>query len=149
MKLIGIGEELEDLRPFDADDFAQRAARADAAARGGYGSAMRMDAWVIWLVAAVILAAGEIATPSFFLAPFAVGAPARRRSSRCLGGAGVLGVDHLRASLTGADVRVRAARSPAATCTGPAAAAHRHGGADRAQRDRARARSPTTRAADA
>ena len=33
-----------------------------------------MDDWVIWLVAAVILAAGEIATTSFFLAPFAIGA---------------------------------------------------------------------------
>ena len=41
------------------------------------GSAVRsgeMDDWVIWLVAAVILAAGEIATTSFFLAPFAIGA---------------------------------------------------------------------------
>ena len=33
-----------------------------------------MDDWVIWLVAAVVLAAGEIATTSFFLAPFAIGA---------------------------------------------------------------------------
>ncbi len=33
-----------------------------------------MDAWVIWLVAAVIFAIGEIATTSFFLAPFAIGA---------------------------------------------------------------------------
>jgi membrane protein implicated in regulation of membrane protease activity len=33
-----------------------------------------MEDWVIWLVAAVILAAGEIATPSFFLAPFSIGA---------------------------------------------------------------------------
>src|SRR3954452_10425019 len=33
-----------------------------------------MDAWVYWTVAACLLAAGEIATTSFFLAPFAVGA---------------------------------------------------------------------------
>jgi membrane protein implicated in regulation of membrane protease activity len=33
-----------------------------------------MDPWVIWLIAAVIFAIGEIATTSFFLAPFAGGA---------------------------------------------------------------------------
>jgi membrane protein implicated in regulation of membrane protease activity len=33
-----------------------------------------MDDWVVWLVASVIFAAGEIATTSFFLAPFAIGA---------------------------------------------------------------------------
>jgi len=33
-----------------------------------------MDAWVIWLIAAVIFAVGEIATLGFFLAPFAIGA---------------------------------------------------------------------------
>jgi membrane protein implicated in regulation of membrane protease activity len=33
-----------------------------------------MDAWVLWLVAAVVLAVGEIATMGFFLAPFAAGA---------------------------------------------------------------------------
>jgi membrane protein implicated in regulation of membrane protease activity len=33
-----------------------------------------MDPWVIWLIAAVVLAAGEIATTSFFLGPFAIGA---------------------------------------------------------------------------
>ncbi|MDA0185506.1 NfeD family protein [Solirubrobacter phytolaccae] len=35
-----------------------------------------MDAWVIWLIVAVVLAVGEIATTSFFLAPFAGGAAA-------------------------------------------------------------------------
>jgi membrane protein implicated in regulation of membrane protease activity len=35
-----------------------------------------MDAWVIWVIAACVLAAGEIATTSFFLGPFAVGAVA-------------------------------------------------------------------------
>jgi membrane protein implicated in regulation of membrane protease activity len=33
-----------------------------------------MDPWVFWVILAVILAAGEIASLSFFLAPFAVGA---------------------------------------------------------------------------
>jgi membrane protein implicated in regulation of membrane protease activity len=33
-----------------------------------------MDAWVWWIVAACLLAAGEIATTGFFLAPFAIGA---------------------------------------------------------------------------
>jgi membrane protein implicated in regulation of membrane protease activity len=33
-----------------------------------------MESWVIWLIAAVIFAIGEMATTSFFLAPFAGGA---------------------------------------------------------------------------
>jgi membrane protein implicated in regulation of membrane protease activity len=33
-----------------------------------------MEAWVIWLIAAVALAVGEMLSLSFFLAPFAVGA---------------------------------------------------------------------------
>src|SRR4051794_34388966 len=33
-----------------------------------------MDAWLIWLVAGVFAAVGEILTAGFFLAPFAVGA---------------------------------------------------------------------------
>lgn len=33
-----------------------------------------MDVWVIWLIATVVLAVGEIATTTFFLGPFAVGA---------------------------------------------------------------------------
>ena len=33
-----------------------------------------MDPWVLWLIAAVIFAVGEIATLGFFLAPFAGGA---------------------------------------------------------------------------
>jgi membrane protein implicated in regulation of membrane protease activity len=33
-----------------------------------------MDAWVIWLIAAVIFAVGEMLTTSLFLAPFAGGA---------------------------------------------------------------------------
>ncbi len=33
-----------------------------------------MDAWLIWILLAVVLAAGEVMSLSFFLAPFAVGA---------------------------------------------------------------------------
>src|ERR1700754_469974 len=33
-----------------------------------------MDAWVIWIIAAVVFGVGEIATLGFFLAPFAGGA---------------------------------------------------------------------------
>jgi membrane protein implicated in regulation of membrane protease activity len=33
-----------------------------------------MDAWMLWILLAVILAVGEMMTVSFFLAPFAVGA---------------------------------------------------------------------------
>ena len=33
-----------------------------------------MDPWVLWLIAAVVLAVGEIATMGFFLAPFSAGA---------------------------------------------------------------------------
>lgn len=33
-----------------------------------------MDPWLIWLIVAVVLAVGEIATLGFFLAPFAGGA---------------------------------------------------------------------------
>jgi membrane protein implicated in regulation of membrane protease activity len=33
-----------------------------------------MDPWVLWLIAAAVLAVGEIATMGFFLAPFAAGA---------------------------------------------------------------------------
>jgi membrane protein implicated in regulation of membrane protease activity len=35
-----------------------------------------MDAWVLWLVVACILGAGELHTGGFFLAPFAIGAAA-------------------------------------------------------------------------
>ena len=33
-----------------------------------------MEDWLVWLVAAVVLGAGEVATTSFYLAPFAGGA---------------------------------------------------------------------------
>ncbi len=33
-----------------------------------------MDAWILWVIAAVVLAVGEVLTTSFFLGPFAIGA---------------------------------------------------------------------------
>ena len=52
-----------------------------------------MDDWVLWLIAAVVFGVGEIATLSFFLAPFAGGAlvaamsrpseSARSQAGRC------------------------------------------------------------------
>jgi membrane protein implicated in regulation of membrane protease activity len=35
-----------------------------------------MDAWVLWLIAAVVLAVAEVVNLSFFLFPFAIGAAA-------------------------------------------------------------------------
>ena len=46
-----------------------------------------MDPWVIWLIAAVIFAVGEIATLGFFLAPFAGGALVAALVSAVGGGA--------------------------------------------------------------
>ena len=81
VKLIGIGEQLEDLRPFDADEFAQ-ALLAPLTPDGTRYAQLTMDAWVIWLIVAVVLAVGEIATTSFFLGPFALGALRGRRGRR-------------------------------------------------------------------
>ena len=75
VKLIGIGEQLEDLRPVRRRRLRARAADArNAAPRSGYDRTQDMDPWVLWLIAAVILAVGEIVTMGFFLAPFAGGA---------------------------------------------------------------------------
>jgi hypothetical protein len=38
------------------------------------GGVMTMDAWMIWIVVAVVLAAAELAWPNLLLAPFAAGA---------------------------------------------------------------------------
>ena len=86
VKLIGIGEQLEDLRPFDPDDFARALLTPeprDSADRSGIIRCM--DPWVLWLIAAVIFGVGEIATLG--LLPRAVrgrraGRRARRRGRR-------------------------------------------------------------------
>jgi membrane protein implicated in regulation of membrane protease activity len=46
-----------------------------------------MDAWVVWLIAAVVFGVGEIATLGFFLAPFAGGALVAALISGAGGGA--------------------------------------------------------------
>ena len=95
-----------------------------------------MDPWVIWLIAAVIFAVGEIATLGFFLAPFAGGAlvaaivSARRRRRPHLAG-------RVPARLGRAARRPAPARPLASADAG--AAAHRHGGAGRPHRDGDRA----------
>ena len=48
-----------------------------------------MDAWLLWLIAAVVFGVGEIATLSFFLAPFAGGALAAAAVSAIGAPAGV------------------------------------------------------------
>ena len=73
VKLIGIGEQLEDLRPFDADDFA-RALLAAFEPPAAISSRIQMDAWVIWILVAVAFGVGEMLTTSFVLAPFSGGA---------------------------------------------------------------------------
>jgi membrane protein implicated in regulation of membrane protease activity len=45
-----------------------------------------MDAWVVWVIVAVIFALGEISTLSFYLAPFSVGAFAAAGASAAGGG---------------------------------------------------------------
>ena len=88
-----------------------------------------MDDWVIWLVAAVILAAGEIATTSFFLAPFAIGA--FLAAIVALVGAPAAVAWGLFAVATVGDVPVRSPRGAPTSAAGPGAS-HRHRGADRA-----------------
>jgi membrane protein implicated in regulation of membrane protease activity len=48
-----------------------------------------MDAWILWLIAAAVLGAGEMHTGGFFLAPFAVGALGAAGVSLAGGGAAV------------------------------------------------------------
>jgi membrane protein implicated in regulation of membrane protease activity len=45
-----------------------------------------MDAWVVWVIVAVIFALGEISTLSFYLAPFSVGALVAAGTSAAGGG---------------------------------------------------------------
>jgi membrane protein implicated in regulation of membrane protease activity len=48
-----------------------------------------MDEWIIWLIAAVVFAVGEIVNLSFFLFPFAIGATAAAAVSLAGAGTGV------------------------------------------------------------
>jgi membrane protein implicated in regulation of membrane protease activity len=57
-----------------------------------------MDEWVLWLIAAVVLAVGEVLTMGFFLAPFAVGALAAMLVSLLGGGLVASGIAFLAVS---------------------------------------------------
>ncbi len=48
-----------------------------------------MDAWVIWLIVAVVFAVAEVVNLSFYLFPFAIGAAAAAVVDLAGGGAGV------------------------------------------------------------
>ena len=84
-----------------------------------------MDEWVIWLIAAVALAVGEILNLSFFLFPFAIGAFAAAAVS--LAGAGTPAAFAAFAVLTAVSFAVvrpiakRHLRTPAQLRTGTAA----------------------------
>lgn len=84
-----------------------------------------MDEWIVWLIAAVALGAGEVLTLGFFLAPFAVGALVAAIVSAAGAGTAVAGVAFLAVSLLafGAirPVARRHARVPARLRTGTAA----------------------------
>jgi membrane protein implicated in regulation of membrane protease activity len=84
-----------------------------------------MDEWVLWLIAAVILAVGEVLTLSFFLAPFAVGAAVAAIISAAGGGLVISGLAFLVVStlalLTLRPVARRHVRQPAELRTGTAA----------------------------
>jgi membrane protein implicated in regulation of membrane protease activity len=84
-----------------------------------------MDEWVIWLIAGVVLAVGEILNLSFFLFPFAIGAFAAAAVS--LAGAGTPAAFAAFAVLTAVSFAVvrpiakRHVRTPAQLRTGTAA----------------------------
>ncbi|MCU0314924.1 MAG: NfeD family protein [Solirubrobacteraceae bacterium] len=84
-----------------------------------------MDAWIVWLIVAVVFAVGEILTTSFFLGPFAIGATAAALVS--LAGAGDAISVAVFAVLTAASFAIvrpiarRHLRQPAQVRTGTAA----------------------------
>jgi membrane protein implicated in regulation of membrane protease activity len=84
-----------------------------------------MDPWVIWLIAAVVLSVGEIATTSFFLGPFALGAFAAAAVSLVGGGDiaawVVFAVTTITAFAIVRPVARRHLRQPASVRTGTAA----------------------------
>ena len=57
-----------------------------------------MDEWVLWLIAAVLLAGGEVLTLGFFLAPFAAGALVAALVAALGGGLVVSGIAFLAVS---------------------------------------------------
>ena len=84
-----------------------------------------MEQWIVWLILAVLLAVGEIATMGFFLAPFAVGALIAALVAAAGAGVVVSGVVFLAVSaaafLALRPVARRHMKLPAALRTGTAA----------------------------
>ena len=89
-----------------------------------------MDPWVLWLIAAVLLAIGEIATMGFFLAPFAAGALVAALVSAAGTGTAITLVVFLLVSIAALAALRPIARShrkmPALSRTGTAALVGRH-----------------------
>jgi membrane protein implicated in regulation of membrane protease activity len=90
-----------------------------------------MEAWVLWLIAAVVLAVGEIATMGFFLAPFAAGALAAALASAAGAGTAINLMVFLLVSVVALAALRPLARShrrmPAQIRTGTAALVGQHG----------------------
>ena len=89
-----------------------------------------MDPWVLWLIAAVVLAIGEIATMGFFLAPFAAGALVAALVSAAGTGTAITLIVFLLVSIAALAALRPIARShrkmPALSRTGTAALIGRH-----------------------
>jgi membrane protein implicated in regulation of membrane protease activity len=89
-----------------------------------------MDPWVLWLIAAVVLAVGEIATMGFFLAPFAAGALAASLASALGAGTAINLIIFLVVSVVALGALRPLARShkrtPALSRTGTAALVGKH-----------------------
>ena len=89
-----------------------------------------MDPWVLWLIAAVLLAIGEIATMGFFLAPFAAGAFAAALTSAAGAGTAINLIVFLVVSVVALGALRPLARShkrqPALSRTGTAALVGQH-----------------------
>ncbi len=89
-----------------------------------------MDPWVLWLIAAVVLALGEIATLGFFLAPFAAGALVASLTSAAGAGTAINLIVFLVISVLALGALRPLARShrrqPALSRTGTAALVGRH-----------------------
>ena len=89
-----------------------------------------MDPWVLWLIAAVVLAVGEIATMGFFLAPFAAGALVASLTSAAGAGTAInlivfLVVSSSRSARCGRSL-ARTSGTPALSRTGTAALIGKH-----------------------
>ncbi len=95
-----------------------------------------MDPWVLWLIAAVVLAIGEIATMGFFLAPFAAGALVAALVAAAGTGTAITLIVFLLVSIAALAALRPIARSHRKM---PAAMPHRHGGARRSHGDGRRA----------